>query len=488
MFSVECTRNQVGDSQSAIERRLNRVDASASYLLGCVGAGALLLAAGVALSPKPAFALPSFARQTGQPCAACHNGAFPQLTPFGRRFKLEGYSLGGTRCRDNQSAEASGAPPPSKAGATDKSAANSSGSYPQIPISVMVLPTYEHYRKDLPARPDHGRTNDNGMLQELSIFYGGQVYCQLGAFIQGTREPADRRTFLDQADIRYADKTKLGGIDLTYGVTLNNNPTVQDVWNTTPTWSYPWIGAAFGAGPPGTMIEGEFEGRVVGSGAYIFANDMLYAEISAYGTMDTDTIQAVGLERSDETLSRFDGLAPYWRVALEKNWDDYSLMVGTFGMRADIAPEGFQGDATDRKTDVGFDAQFQYTHDVHFFTGRFSYIREWQELNFTNAADPKNDLESWKASATYSYNSTYTITGAYLNVQGTDGMVPAGSLDTSGWIVDVGYLPWSNGGSSAWPWLNTRVGLTYTHFDKLEGETTDIEGNDTLLLYAWTAF
>ncbi|MEY2843118.1 MAG: hypothetical protein RI920_1155, partial [Pseudomonadota bacterium] len=31
-----------------------------------------------------AHAVPSFARQTGQDCAACHVGAFgPQLTPYG---------------------------------------------------------------------------------------------------------------------------------------------------------------------------------------------------------------------------------------------------------------------------------------------------------------------------------------------------------------------------------------------------------------------
>src|ERR1700680_5206504 len=42
----------------------------------------------------PAQALPSFARQTGQPCGTCHT-AFPGLTPFGRRFKLLGYTTGG---------------------------------------------------------------------------------------------------------------------------------------------------------------------------------------------------------------------------------------------------------------------------------------------------------------------------------------------------------------------------------------------------------
>ena len=38
----------------------------------------------------PAQAVPSFSRQTGQACATCHT-AFPELTPFGRHFKLTGY-------------------------------------------------------------------------------------------------------------------------------------------------------------------------------------------------------------------------------------------------------------------------------------------------------------------------------------------------------------------------------------------------------------
>src|SRR6202790_3466119 len=40
----------------------------------------------------PAAAVPSFARQTGMACAACHT-VYPELTPFGREFKLNGYVL-----------------------------------------------------------------------------------------------------------------------------------------------------------------------------------------------------------------------------------------------------------------------------------------------------------------------------------------------------------------------------------------------------------
>src|SRR3974390_1350363 len=59
-----------------------------------LGALALLVVCFCSTFAPPAQALPSFARQTGQPCGTCHTD-FPGLTPFGRRFKLLGYTVGG---------------------------------------------------------------------------------------------------------------------------------------------------------------------------------------------------------------------------------------------------------------------------------------------------------------------------------------------------------------------------------------------------------
>src|ERR1700675_2602382 len=54
-----------------------------------------VLAALCLLQASAAHALPIFARQTGQSCVACHaGGQFPELTPYGRWFKLNGYSIG----------------------------------------------------------------------------------------------------------------------------------------------------------------------------------------------------------------------------------------------------------------------------------------------------------------------------------------------------------------------------------------------------------
>src|SRR5450755_4495819 len=67
-------------------------------LFAALGAAVALTAAVIIGSTQPADALPSFARQTGQPCGTCHTD-FPALTPFGRRFKLLGYTVGGGEFR-----------------------------------------------------------------------------------------------------------------------------------------------------------------------------------------------------------------------------------------------------------------------------------------------------------------------------------------------------------------------------------------------------
>src|SRR5450830_1945370 len=48
------------------------------------------------LLSSTANAVPSYARQTGENCVACHT-SFPELTRFGREFTLNGYTLGETQ-------------------------------------------------------------------------------------------------------------------------------------------------------------------------------------------------------------------------------------------------------------------------------------------------------------------------------------------------------------------------------------------------------
>ena len=163
-----------------------------------VGAATAAAVRVIGLPPRPAVSLPLYARQTGQPCATCHT-AFLELTPFGCRFKLGGYTLGG-------------------------------GDWAGPPFAVMLQPTFTHTEvgQEGGAAPHFG-SNNNFAMQQASLFTGGRITDNLGAFIQGTYDGIARRFAWDNTDIRYADLANVAGHNLLWGVTANNNPTVQDV-------------------------------------------------------------------------------------------------------------------------------------------------------------------------------------------------------------------------------------------------------------------
>src|ERR1700719_4516869 len=104
----------------------------------------LAVAAVCIVGVTPEQALPSYARQTGQECAACHNG-FPELTPYGRQFKLNGYTFGG--------GDTSTLPP----------------------IAAMTIPTFTHTETGQPggAAPHFGPNDNFGVTG--SLFYGGKI-------------------------------------------------------------------------------------------------------------------------------------------------------------------------------------------------------------------------------------------------------------------------------------------------------------------------
>src|ERR1700755_953184 len=111
----------------------------------------LVLAIFAAFVPKPAAAVPAFAIQTGQPCAACHVGAFgPQLKPYGRDFKLHGYVA-------------------------------SDGQNHSLPLAMTTQTSFTHTQASQPggAAPNF-RPNDNAAIDQLSFYYAGQVTKEIG--------------------------------------------------------------------------------------------------------------------------------------------------------------------------------------------------------------------------------------------------------------------------------------------------------------------
>ena len=153
---------------------------------------AVTLVAFMFAASQPAHAIPSFARQTGQPCGTCHTD-FPGLTPFGRLFKLNGYTTGGGKFRT--ALFPSWGDPDRALTAYAKSTegrhdilGNGQPATSDIwvpPISMMAIYGYTHTQKDqVMGSPYHA--NDNANLQQLSFFYGGAITDHIGLFSQFT--------------------------------------------------------------------------------------------------------------------------------------------------------------------------------------------------------------------------------------------------------------------------------------------------------------
>jgi hypothetical protein len=232
-----------------------------TILLTAVTIAAVLV---IVLTPRYAVSLPLYARQTGQPCATCHT-AFLELTPFGRRFKLGGYTLGG-------------------------------GDWTGPPFAVMLQPTFTNTQaaQQGGAAPGFG-VNNNLAMQQISLFTGGRITDDIGAFIQGTYDGVGHRFGWDNTDIRFAKSINFDGHTLLWGVTANNNPTVQDVWNTIPAWSFPYISSALAPTPTAsTFIEQVYAQQVAGLSAYTFLDDKFYVEFGGYRPLSTNTQLALG--------------------------------------------------------------------------------------------------------------------------------------------------------------------------------------------------
>jgi hypothetical protein len=472
------------------------------------------------LGSLPAKALPSYARQTGQPCGTCHTD-FAGLTPYGRLFKIQGYTAGGGAYRSTLFPDGSGGKayvPPLLAASM---AANNSGRLDistdpkpyAPPLSMMTVVGFTNNATSLgpPSASAPFNGNNNIALSSVNFMYGGAITDHIGAFAQVSYDgqpaggfsgasPSGHSWTWDNTDVRYADSTNLGGINVTYGITANNNPTVQDPWNTTPAWSFPYVSSPFGSGfGPTPIIDGGFAQNVVSVGAYAFVNDALYAELSVYTALNPNTQISLG---ADPFASNglFDA-APYWRVAYEPHWGNSWLEFGTFGMYAPVHPWTMPNTTTtatfpqtDKYTDVGFDTQYQYQGSNFWVTLRGSYIYEYQKLdasfaNFisTNPIDILNEARAY-ASLAYGNNNRVVLTGQYFTSWGTPDLgLYGGSPNTKGWIAEIAYIPFISNFSPGWPWFNVRIGLQYTAYTEFNGTSVGASANNTLYLYVWMA-
>lgn len=420
-----------------------------------------------------AYAIPSYTRQTGDSCGSCHVGAFgPQLTPHGIAFKLGGYT-------------------------------DSNGSK-TLPLSGMITANVTKTAKDVDEPIEHYNANNNATLQEFSAFVAGAVTKNIGVFSQITYSGVERKTSLDHFDVRYArELTQADGKTAVAGVSFNNHPAVQDVFNSLGAWSYPYLSADLAPSPDANvLLEGErVAGTIAGLTGYTLLGNGIYLEAGAYTNQNAKFLDKVQNIQAD---SRLHGLSPYARVAYYKDNHASNYSVGLVGMTASVKPiEGDQ--SSDKFTDVGVDANYQFLGDRRNVCGAsFSYIYEKQDLQNTFAAggaeSAKANLRSAKLSSSYYFDQTYGVTAGYFDKRGSaDSLLYAANEsktpDSSGYIVQADWTPWGKDSSWMAPWANVRLGLQYTGYTKFNGAANNYDGNgrnasdnNTIMGFVWTAW
>ena len=462
---------------------------------------ALTALAAVLVGAAPAaLAVPSFARQTGMACEACHT-VFPELTHFGRVFKANGYILSNVK----QVQDVSG----------KREELLSLGQ--NVPLSIMAQVSYSEMKTGVPdlsnaGAPGVAQNGTAGFPQQLSLFYAGKIAPNFGAFFQITYANDSGTIGIDNTDLRFADTVLLSdNSPLTYGLSLNNNPTVQDLWNSTPAWGYPFTSSNAVVSPlAGTAIDGAFAQDVAGITGYLYWNESLYAELGAYRSAKQGTTNQLtgGAGPLDGTASNVQsGITPYWRLAYEYNWDRHSLEAGVYGAEFRLFPGSASGAApplsgpVNRFNDVAEDIQYQFVGDEHQLTVAGTHIHESMTLDASalyDGTNPKDSLSTTRLWATYYYRRKLGGTLAYFSTTGsTDpGLYPAGadpgvivsangSPDTRGWMAEVNYLPW----------LNVKISAQYVAYNKFNGGGSNYDGfgrnasdNNTMYLMLWFAY
>ena len=423
-------------------------------------------------------AVPSFTRQTGLACSACHYVP-PELNPFGRRFKLHGYTLTAMK-QDRAISE------PSIAGLQLNDV---------IPLSAMFITANTSVKKAQPGSV----TSSTQFPQQFSVFLAGEMTPHVGGFIQATYSQADDHLGLDNTDIRYTNSSELFGKGATYGVTLNNNPTVEDPWNSTPAWGFPWIGPDSSPSPGASpLIRGGLAQDVAGVGGYMSWNSFLYGNVTVYQSAHlggSSPPTGVGFQYN------IDGAAPYWRFAAEHAWGANYLMVGTYGMHVKTFATGVSG-LSDRYTDNAADFQYERTFRTrHVLTAHGTYTRENMNLQGTAAlsgqsgSTAKYYLNNWRLDANYHYGDRLRLTAGVFGVTGsrnslfyTPGAVNGSANsrpDSQGYILQAGY----------WPWQNLDITLAYTGYTKFNGLSHNYDGagrnasdNNSVYIAAWFIF
>ena len=398
------------------------------------------------MASNTAHAVPSFSRQTGSECAACHIGSFGlNLTPYGMRFKAGGY-------------------------------VDSDGKGSKIPLSMQLLTEN--------VNPATGPTKTR--LSEANVYLAGRLADEVGGFARVSRrnDGTEVRTTLESMDLRYAHDLKLNDKSAVVGLSLNNTPTTQDPISALPGRGFP------APSTDGTLLNPasthHLANRVLGMSAYGFYDQTWYGELGSYRSLSTSTQHHLGFDPAGDP-GKLSGTS-YWRLAYMKDLKTQFFSLGVVGLNTDRQLN--RSGPSDHITDLGLDLSYQYLGTrEHMLQARYVNILERRDYGSTPAspfvpglfANPRGRSRDQTLVLTYVYKQTYGLTAARLMGTAEDDAVrflPYGKPDTHSTFVEASWIPFGKEDSWAAPWANLRLSAGWFRFSKFNGSDSDIFGTN----------
>ncbi len=447
---------------------MNRSRCGRGFLsfLGVLALAATTLVLMVVSAPRQALAVPSYARQTGLACSSCHINP-PELTPLGRQFKLNGYTMTGIKVISA---------PPSK-------------STPGLELlSYLPLAAWMELSTTGLNKPQPNASNwDYSLPQDVSLFLAGAFASHAGGFIQGTYNAQNDHFSWDNTDVRYARSAYIHNKTLAYGLDFNNNPTIEDLWSDTPGWGFPWISSGSAPRPAATtVIDGALAQDVAGFGAYAMWNNHLYGDAAIYRSAHLgQPLPNTGVGFNFNIR----GAAPYWRAAWQQNWGNNYLEFGAYGIHLRSTPGGVVG-PTNAYTDAAVDSQFEHVFPKlanNILTLHGTYIHEHSNLDAFYGAGAasltSHHLNTFRLNGEYHFGYRYVPGIEYFRTTGTADPLLYASLDSNGNPVPVANDATGNPENAGvilnftyWPVQNIRLGAQYTAYTTFNGAGTNYDG------------
>lgn len=406
-----------------------------------LAASALLLLANVQVHATPAYA-----RQTGNACADCHAGAYgPALTPYGMRFKLNGYT-------------------------------DTGGKGNTIPAAVQLIGTH--------TVPERGDTNTQ--LTEADLYLAGRVTDNFGGYVKVETDNTGHNNFhtkLSNVDLRFVAKDmKFGDHDAMMGVSVNNSPGFEDPIGALPN--------ATNFGPPaisGTLLNpsspNALATHVIGAVGYGLVDGSWLGELGTYMSLPLSTQSDFGYAPSSDPgkLSN----TGYLRLAYMKDLKRQFFSAGLVALTT--KRELPRTAAKDDITDLGYDLTYQYLGNrTHIVQVSYVNILEQRDYGTTFPSPVVPGLMSKEnvsgrdqtLSFTYTFRQTYGLTLAYLRSNGsTDGVryPPYGDPSTNSQLITLFWAPFGKEDSFT-SLANLKIAATWFRFTRFNGVSNNIFG------------